>query len=272
MKLVAFLLFFPFFSCAQEQERTFTASTPASPVVRSFLGISLSDSIDFIRWKVVLKNAVYSLQCNYGISKPNTNGFISGGKKIELKGELEKEKNYYRLKNGNAVLHIVELNENLLHLLNAGKSLLVGNAGWSYTLNNIHPAASDKISIRATLNLPQDSMVFSGRTPCNIPGVIPEGMQCYKLKWQLVLYAGTEKNGQASYKVVSTAWRKESGRYGNWEIVTGKNGSVIYQLSDANGNPLLYLLKADENILLFTDAEGNLLTGDEDFSYTLNRK
>ena len=59
---------------------------------------------------------------------------------------------------------------------------------------------------------------------------------------------------------------------GIWIITTGKNGRIVYQLNDEKGNAILYLLKVDENILLFTDAKGNLLTGDEDFSYTLDRK
>lgn len=273
MKIVpAFLIVFFFVSCANGNERTFAASTPANAVVRTFLGISLSDSIDFIRWKLVLNDNSYRLHCNYGIGKPNTNGFISGGKKIELSGTLEKEKNYYQLKNGTAALKIIELNDNLLHLLNTDNSLLVGNGGWSYTLNNLKPSIAYEINIQTKQSLPEDSIVFDGRTPCNVPGVIPPGTECYKLKWRITLYANAEKNGTGNYKILGTAWRKENGQTGNWAVIPGKNGRIIYQLKDNKGTTVLHLLKADENILLFTDANGNLLTGDEDFSYTLNRK
>jgi hypothetical protein len=34
----------------------------------------------------------YTLNCNYGIGKPNTNGFINGGKKIELTAFAAKKK------------------------------------------------------------------------------------------------------------------------------------------------------------------------------------
>ncbi len=34
----------------------------------------------------------------------------------------------------------------------------------------------------------------------------------------------------------------------------------------------LYLLKGDDNILFFVDPNGRLLVGNEDFSYTLNRR
>lgn len=59
---------------------------------------------------------------------------------------------------------------------------------------------------------------------------------------------------------------------GSWKIIAGKNGRTIYQLNDEDGNGFLYLLKLDEHVLVFTDAKGKLLVGDEDFSYTLNSK
>jgi hypothetical protein len=52
--------------------------------------------------------------------------------------------------------------------------------------------------------------------------------------------------------------------------MAGKNGRIIYQLNDEKENGFLYLLKLDEHILVFTDANGKLLVGDEDFSFTLN--
>ena len=261
-------------SCASgkenTKENTYIGSTPAGGVVKSFLGIPLPDSIDFIRWKLILQDNHYQLQCNYGIGKPNTNGFINGGKKIELKGELRKEKNYYQLQNAGKILKLAELNTDLLHLLDADNNLLVGNAGWSYMLNNINPSFTDQINLTAKQTVLKDSMAFQGRSPCKVPGIIRAGVECYKLKWYAVLYSDATKNQAGTYRVLGTPWRKEGGITGNWNIITGKNGRIIYRLNDANGNAFLYLLKLDENILMFTDAEGKLLVGDEDFSYTLN--
>jgi hypothetical protein len=271
-RLPAFLFIFFFASCASGKEKTFTGSTPADAVVRSFLEISLSDSVDFIRWKLILRDNQYHLQCNYGIGKPNTNGFINGGKKIELSGSMEKEKNYYQFRNGNKTLKVAELNTDLFHLLNADNSLLVGNGGWSYTLNNVTPAGSDEINITAKHIVLKDSMTFDGRTPCNVPGVIDPGTLCYKLKWRVVLYANAQKNKPGTYKIYGTPYRSAGGRTGNWKIIAGKNGRIIYQLNDDKGNGFLYLLKLDEHILVFTDAHQKLLVGNEDFSYTLNRK
>lgn len=259
-------------SCASEKEKMYTGSTPADAVIRTFLGIPLSDSVDFIRWKLMLQDNRYQLQCNYGIGKPNTNGFINGGANIELRGEYKKENNYYRLQNGTAVLKIVELNADLLHLLNVDNSLLVGNGGWSYTLNNLTPSGTDQISMIAPPTVLKDSIAFEGRTPCNVPGVVAPGTSCYKLKWYIVLYADHQSNQPDRYKVLGSPWRKEGGRTGNWKIIAGKNGSTVYRLNDENGDGFLYLLKLDEHILVFTDAQGKPLVGDEDFSYTLNRR
>ncbi|MEI9810098.1 MAG: hypothetical protein WDO16_20750 [Bacteroidota bacterium] len=118
----------------------------------------------------------------------------------------------------------------------------------------------------------KDSIAFEGRTPCNVPGVIATGIECYKLKWYIILYGNTAKNEPGTYKILGTPWRKQGGRTGNWIITSGKDGRITYQLNDDNGKGFLYLLNPGENILVFTDANGRLLTGNADFSYTLNRR
>lgn len=268
---IIFLFNFFIVSCGNGKESIYTGSTPADTVIRSFLEISFQDSVDFIRWRLVLRDNQYQLQCNYGISKPNTDGFINGGRKIELTGEVKKEKNYYQLQNHDKTLKIAALNADLLHFLNTDNSLLAGNGGWSYTLNSIRPVVTNEISIIAKQTALEDSIAFEGRTPCDVPDIIPPGTICYKLKWYIILYANKEKSKPGHYKIFGTPWRKEGGRTGSWEIITGKNGRIIYQLNDDKQKGFLYLLKLDENILVFTDKYGKLLAGDKDFSYTLNQ-
>lgn len=257
---------------ASAKENIYTGSTPAATNVRSFLGIPLSDSVDFIRWKLILRDNRYQLQCNYGIGKANTNGFINGGVKIDVSGEYRKEKNQFRFQNGTKTLKAVELNADLLHLLNADNSLMIGNGGWSYTLNDTSPFGTDQVNIIAGPTVLKDSMAFEGRTPCKVPGVIATGSLCHKLKWHIVFYADAQMNKPGKYKIFGTPWRMEGGRMGSWKIIAGKEGRTIYQLNHDDGNGVLYLLKLDENILVFTDAQGKLLVGDEDFSYTLNSR
>ena len=273
MKIISSLLLIILFaSCASGKERIYIGSTPAHPVVRAFLGISMFDSIDFIRWKLIIQGEKYSLDCNFGIGKPNTNGFITGGKKIELNGGWRKEKNYYYFRNGDKTLKAFELNASLLHLLNDDNNLLVGNGGWSYTLN-IEPAAkSDQFNIASKQTVLKDSMAFEGRTPCRDFSNLQLSPDCYKLKWYVIFYSDPKTHEPTTYNMSGTAYRRLGTKTATWKIIAGKDGRIIYRLNSDRENSSLYLLKLDENVLIFADKEGKLFVGDEDFSYTLNRR
>ncbi|MES1218423.1 MAG: hypothetical protein ABUT20_23150 [Bacteroidota bacterium] len=273
MKIISsFALMILFCSCASGKDKIYTGSTPADRVIRSFLGIPISDSVDFIRWKINMQGDTYSLKCNYGVGKPNTNGFINGGKKIDLNGPLKKDKNYYSILNGDRILKIAELNPSLLYLLDEDNSLLIGNGGWSYTLNIVPVSESDEINIMPKSTLVKDSMAFEGRTPCRGFASIPPGTLCYKLKWHVVFYTDIKTQKPTTYQMNGTAYRSVGAKSGTWEIITGKDNRIIYKLNSEKENAPLYLLKLDENVLIFTDEQGKLLVGDEDFSYTLNRR
>jgi len=259
-------------SCAAGKERAYTASTPADPIVRQFLGISLTDSVDFIRWNFTFNDLNYKLQCNYGVGKPNTNGFYDEGKKIELTGKVKSEGNYYSLFNGTRTLRLVEFNNDLLHLVYNDNKMLKGNGGWSYVLNNINATVSNSFNLTAQQTALKDSMSYEGRTPCGIPRIVAPGAECYKLKWLIIFYADSKKNEPTTYRILGTPWRKEGGRTGTWKIIKEKDNRIRYLLLDEKGNILLTILKVDENVILFTDANGNLLVGDHNFSYTLNRR
>jgi len=272
MKIVhGVILILFFFSFEEATAKIYTGSTPAGVVVRTFLGISLKDSIDFIRWQLTLNNSSYTLDCNYGIGKPNTNGFIDGGKKIKLSGSIHKQEYYYVLQNGNKVLKIASINSNLLHFLDANSSMIVGNGGWSYTLNNMSPSPDATVNFSFTRSAFKDSMVLEGRSPCGVPGIIPEGKLCYKLKWYIIFYTVDAANNSGIYKVYGTPWREQRGRTGKWQLISTNDGHSIFKLNKDDGSALLNLLQLDNNVFLFTDARGNLLVGDQDFSYTLNR-
>src|SRR5687767_9739212 len=167
-----------FWTADNQKQQVYAGSTPANAVVKSFLGIPISDSIDFIRWRLTIQNNRYHLQCNYGIGQPNTNGFVRGGKKIELNGRYEKVNNQYRFRNGTKILEAMEINIDLLHLLNQDNTLMIGNGGWSYTLNNIEPFGSSRISISVIPTNFKDSIAFHGRSPCGVPGIIAAGKPC----------------------------------------------------------------------------------------------
>ena len=265
------MLILLFASCANGKERIYIGSTPAGEVVKSFLGIPMTDSVDFIKWRIILGDKSYSLQCQFGIGKPNTDGFMNDGTKIEVSGELEKEKNYYIVRSSDKTLMMLELNNNLLHLLDKDKGLLIGNGGWSYTLNNEKPSNTYQVNMISKQNYLKDSIAFEGRTPCWNFAIVHPSPECIKLKWFVVLYADPKTHQPTRYHLNGNS-RREGGKRGTWKITTGKGGRIIYQLSSDNENASIYLLKLDDNILVFTDAEGNLLVGDKNFSFTLNKR
>lgn len=257
MKILCHLFFLLLTSFVYGKE-IYIGSTPANAIVKKFLSIPVKDSVDFIRWKLVTGSEQYSLHCDYGIGKPNTNGFIDP-KKIDRSGKLTREGNFYRLHYNNLYIEFAILNENVLHFANPDKSLMRGNGGWSYTL--FTSGGSKPIMIKPKpITLP-DSMIFQGRTPCREFTKLGLRLSdnCYKMKWGLVLYS--VKGKPSTYRARGYV----NPVTGTWKF---KNGMIILE---AVNNPV-YLIMPDENILLFTDAKWNLLQGDEDFGYTLNRK
>jgi hypothetical protein len=269
MKIICLTILLALASCVQGKENVFTGSTPArAPVIRNFLGISLTDSIDFIRWNFVFDNNKYSMTCNYGIGKPNTKGFYNGGKIVKIDGEFTREKNYLVLVNEGKKLILVELNQTLLHIADEKKNLLVGTGGWSYTLSKLSATETDQFSLSPTPIILKDSMSFHGRTPCHGLDSRPE---CIKLKWSMVLYADSKTNQPTTYRLRGTMFEKYGSMTGQWKINKGKDGRIIYELDFSDNRKPFYLLKLDDNNVLFTDEKGNLLVGDLDFSYSLSR-
>ncbi|MGB8191589.1 MAG: hypothetical protein WCF67_06705 [Chitinophagaceae bacterium] len=274
MKFIC-VLFAVFTLCvaASGKENTYTGSTPADKPVRSFLGISGVDSIDFIRWNLVVQDDRYILDCRYGISKPNTNGFLDE-KKVAFSGKLSKQGNYYQLQQGNRSFYMQEINRNLLHLLDNNKTLLIGNGGFSYALNNKNPLVSDQFNFPLKQQPKVSHMTFQGRTPCQELSKLlrkNKGDACIKMKWYVILYFDPATGKPDYYLQGGRQYKKESMEKGKWDITHGKDGRIIYRLDPEKKSAAVHLVKADDNILFFTDAEGNLLVGNEDFSYTLNR-
>lgn len=258
---------------AAAKERTYIGSTPADRNIREFLGISLTDSIDFIRWKLVLRFTDYDLECQYGICKPNTNGFIDE-KKIAIKATSKKEGMHYYLLNNGKTLNVIEINTNLVHFADEKDQLLSGNGGFSYALNNIRSRPMDQFNYPTKQTPLKNEMVYEGRTPCQILSkAVGMGRldNCYKLKWYFIFY--TDGNGKPTYYLKGgRQYKKETMAKGTWEVQTGKDGRIIYKVNPSpNDTYTLYFVKAGDNILFFTDPAGNLLVGTEDFSFTLNR-
>ncbi len=144
----------------------FTSSTPAGKTVRNFLGINQGDSIDFIRWKLkIVDNEAFELFCSFGIGKPDTNGFINEHN-IAFKGTVIFNDGVLTLSHKDKILGMLLLNRNIIHLLYNDGTMMVGNGGWSYTLNSITPIAVTAVNLKTKNISFIDSIVFDGRTPC----------------------------------------------------------------------------------------------------------
>jgi hypothetical protein len=274
-------------------EVVYTGCTPGDQYIKSVFNIPAETKVDFIRWNLTLKKQkTFILNLVYGVSKPNTPGFIDGGKTLTLDGDYTVSENsrysvkrtIYWLKsaNGYSSFEMVKVNENLFHLLTTGNRLMTGNGGWSYTLNRKEPVSSGELpALTYSFQLLLDTarqIIFEGRTPCkefasdaniNVPD------DCFKLKWKLVLNRDPFTLATTTYQLFSTNTRQSETRNGTWTIVTGTPSNadaVIYKLDPDNPEKSISFLVADENILFLLDKNNQLFTGNQDFSYTLNRR
>lgn len=250
-------------------EMNFTASTPAGKTIRTFLGIDQRDSIDFIRWKLrVTDHKTFDLSCSYGMAKPNTNGFI-GDKNVGIRGSVTVNDGTLTLSYEGKRLDMLVLNSNIMHLLYSDGTMMVGNGGWSYTLNTAGSPVSEGIALKAKSVTFIDSVVFDGRTPCK--GIEELMMnktrpECYKKKWRVTLYKDPSSPTSGTYKIGTV-----EARTGKWKMKIHSTGRPVYILDLNNGNTL-NLYHADENIVYLMDRNDGLMIGDHDFSYSLNRK
>lgn len=259
-------------------ENLLVASTPAHDSIKSIFRIPADKKIDFIRWTLALnKNQKFNLNINFGEGQPNTSGFKGGGERLTLNGNFSQIGNIYQLKSEGLsdTLSFVKLNDNLFHLLTGDGKLMVGNGGWSYTLSR-----KDLVAVNApvswksnpTNNTAQET-IFDGRTPCldfARQYNLEVGSDCFKLKWKLTLFRDAITNEPTTYKLQRTLHR-QSAVEGKWTIKKN-SAAVIYQLDPDQPNESISFLVGDENVLFFLDKENQLLTGNSDFSFTLNRR
>jgi hypothetical protein len=286
-------------------------STPCDAAIKAALGIAAETKCDFIRWNIAMdptKGNAYKLDADYGESQPNTLGFVAGGQNISASGKFEvasqkvthlilreqptsqqradtppkqgAAREVYRLKSEQPAIDVsfVRLNTNLFHLLMPDGTMMIGNGGWSYTLNRSVPIANaglPSVSLAARSEAPlQPTAVFDGRTPCReiteLNGIAVRAADCFKLKWRLTLNRAAATFEPTTFTIQST-FAREKPVTGKWSIV--KTGdATIYRLEpDASMKPVSLLL-AEDNLLFFLDSNGKPLVGNKDFSFTLNRR
>ena len=255
------------------KQSVYQGSTPAHFDVRKFLNISLTDSIDFIKWQLAIETDKYELNCRYGLAKGGTDGFTNE-KQIRLAGTIARRGAQFMLDADGRSFFLLQINSNLLHLLDQKQNLLVGNGGYSYTLNIDKPVKTGQLNISRKQAPLTGEAAFEGRTPCQelakMMG-LDKSAACDKMKWYIIFVVDSITGKPSYYLKGGRAYRRETMANGKWETFIGKDSRIMFKLDPDKNNASTYLVRVDENILMFTDAEGNLMVGNKNFSYTLNR-
>jgi hypothetical protein len=275
----------------------FEGTTPGVTAERAFLKIPLNERCDFIRWKLILLQdattkaaTTFTLQREYGFYVDNRTDRSMGQATIEGTWEIAKVADLkagtivYRLHANSSSISFLQLDGNLLHLLDSGKGLMIGNGGQSFTLsrtNNVIPPMSIYQALQASASLAsgiQDTVLtFVGRSPCKAIAKdlgLAVDPACFKLKWSLKLYQDPVTFKPTKYELNRVINRRNIIE-GSWTIVKGTAAdpnALVYLLDPGKPGYTLYLMKGDDNVLFFLDKERNLLVGDSLFSYTLNRQ
>lgn len=263
------------------------------------LGIPAKEAPELVEWKLSLQGdggtqgpSRYEIRCRYGATAPNQPGLGSATKVIERSGTWEISRGtqadpdaiVYRLK-GAVELCPVDGETGVLHVLNEDGTLMLGNGGYSYSLNStgesekaVDPMLAatvpdmsyriDPLAIGANI-----FAVFEGRTPAQ--GIakqlqinVPESAT--KAKWRITFYQDPETKVPTSFKVEGTLFRPNS-RGGKWKVESeGKR--TVYHLTFDEDRGDFRLLKGDGNVLFFLGADNKPRIGHCEFSYTLNRR
>ncbi|MBB6327532.1 hypothetical protein FHS59_003175 [Algoriphagus iocasae] len=273
-----------------KSETILIGSTPGDDLIKTMLAIPNQTKVDFIRWNLILDNEnVFTLDITYGESKPNTLDFISAEKQTfngtySIVNNREKNgfKEIYQLKSDGlpGIISMTQISENLFHILTPQNKLMNGNGGWSYSLNR--KVAVDSGEILISSPIPDDKslqQVFDGRTPCQeIAAGHPEmkvSITCFKLKWKLTLNRDSVTHLPTTCTIRTVVDNQPRDVSGTWAIIKGtatNPEAIIYKIHANDLAEPISLLLGDENVLFFLDQDNIPLIGNEDFSFTMNKR
>lgn len=266
-------------------------STPGDEAIKQMLGIRTDEKIDFMRWNLTLdeQQKAFRLMVSYGEIVPNSMNMREGGKIRVLKGVFtmkneqgpSSHREIIQLKaETSEELSMVKLTENVFHVLSRQGRLMVGNGGWSYSLNRQIPVSTEAIYLTsAVTNIDATQEIFDGRTPCQeIAAEHPEmnpSAACFKLKWRLILNRDPLTQQPSTYtirKVIDGKARDVSGRWSITRGIANRPDAWVYNIEAEHPQESISFLVADENVLFFLDKNKMPYVGNENFSFALNKR
>src|SRR5688500_4544035 len=112
-------------------------------------------------------------------------------------------------------------------------SMMIGNGGWSYTLNRKPAIANAALpSGMSSGSSKRAQLTFDGRTPCTeLLNIVPKPSdldECFKIKWRIILDRDATTMQPSTFTMHTTFNRRET-IGGTWtEKVIGN--AVVYRL------------------------------------------
>jgi hypothetical protein len=217
----------------------YVASTPGDQsLIKSYLHIPESFVADFIRWDLKMDSKDrFDLTLNYGESKPNTLGFKDHDITVHYQGHYSLERigtikeDVFNFISDDQTIHFkaIKINGQLLHLLNDEHKLMVGNGGWSFTLNRTAEPGSSSSNLPVRSNLskqlnPSIQEIYDGRTPA--AGIakdhaLTKNLQSFKIKWRFILNRDPNTLEPTTYTMRNIINNEPKDITGRWKVVRG---------------------------------------------------
>lgn len=218
------------------------------------------------------------MHVQYGIGKPNTLGFMPGASERTIQATFDGS-DVLTLRSSQlaAPLRLLKIGDWIFHLLESDDGLMVGNGGYSYTLNRqtapAHTTQNERLNLFSGkfMHRADSVMTFDGRTPCQPFGqdyLVSISSSCLKIKWRLILHTTPASGKPAGFRLINRAMSPKE-IVGNWSVDQRGNTEVLKL--DSESHETLQFLFIDPNVLFMLDQQRNLLVGNEHFSFTLNR-
>ena len=220
-------------------------------------------------WKVTFNpDSTYALTTFYGMSQPGTLEIKGGGTKINMEGNwtitegtrVNPKAVVLQLHTDNSPnsISFLKVSDNIIHVVDTNKNMMVGNGSWAYTLSRTSGRTIHDTSLPSVIAGSPTLGVFEGRTQC-LDFLVEFAQQpsgdCDKVKWKLTLTTNR-------YNLLTSRGSSE----GVWAAEEN-----IYQLKSDKTEQTISLLRVDDNHLFFLDQSMNLLVGNALWSYTLSR-